>query len=191
MHYIEHKPPEIGDILLCKSNSVFARAISASFRTKSNLEWASGSRPSNHNGIIGFNKDMHMCVFEAVSKGFVATPIIDYLADVDRDKCEIKIARFGITDSEQSEGNRWLQSQLGRKYDYHAYCSLIWRIALRLPPLFMIENPSSFYCSEAVSSFYRNLDHYILPKLCTPLHIESLIERGYLKIIAECVTCNY
>jgi hypothetical protein len=127
-----------------------------------------------------------MCVFESIADGFVATPYYDYLADIDRNKCEIKIGRFGITDEEKSTGNRWLQDQLGRGYDYRAYWSLVWRVALRLPPLALVQDNARFYCSEAVGEFFRELDHIILPKLCTPLHIESLVERGYLAIIAEC-----
>jgi len=187
LKYSEQQTPDIGDIVLVKSFTFFGWAIGTSFRTFSCLDWKSGSRPSNHNGIIGFDKYMQMCVFEAIGRGFTATPIIDYFADVDRGKCEIMIARYGFSGDEKQKIEKWLQEKLGTKYDYMAYWSLVWRVALKLPPITPVQDNARFYCSEAVGEMFREFNHPLLIKLCTPLHIESLISLGYLKIIGECV----
>ena len=186
MRYIEHKRPDIGDILLCKSFTMLGRAIGNSFRSPSPLRWASGPRPSNHNGIIGYDNTLQMCVFEALGKGFVATPIYHYFTDVDRNVCEIKIVRYGLSGSEMLASNHWLQAHVGTPYDYRAYVSLTWRIALRLMPVRLIQDNARFYCSEAVSEMFSHLQHRFLPELCTPFAVEKLVADGYFTIIAEC-----
>jgi len=91
---------KFGDIICVKSFNFIGWAIGNSFHVDSPLKWYIGTesqrkRPSNHNGLIGY-KDNEFVIYEALADGIVITPIQEYIDDVERRKCEIKILRTKI-----------------------------------------------------------------------------------------------
>jgi len=85
---------KFGDIICVKSFNFIGWAIGNSFHVDSPMMWYKGSnsvkkRPSNHNGVLGYDDDGELCVFEALSDGIVKTKISDYLKDVKDGKFDI------------------------------------------------------------------------------------------------------
>ena len=185
----EYKQLEAGDIALVKTNSFMGRLIGKAFRCPSKLPWHGDSTPSGHNGIVGVNSKMELCIFEAVPSGFRARPITDYIADVHNEKCEIIFARFKVplTNLQKSKSQWWLQIHLGTKYDYLSYISHIWRIVLRQVPIVKIQSKSKFWCTEALQKWSQSVGQTVLLgiDMIAPIHIEQAIDSEEMVIVAH------
>ena len=184
---------EAGDILICKSHSLLGWMIGEAFKVDSLLTWDGPSplRPSGHNGIFGYDEHMEPVIFESLMfRGFTATPISDYVKRVSAGDCEIKFARIpiGLTDQQQMQSRVWCLEHLKTPYDLRSYISFLWRIVLRLPPIWSSQDKAHFWCTEAVKNLYTFLDagwEKILPEYAAPIHIEQLINEQKLKLIDE------
>jgi len=186
-----NKKLQAGDIVLVKGFSFFGWLIGTAFRMDSPIKWCSGIRPSSHNGVIGFSKAGEVCVFEAiVQRGFIATPINYYVKKAEAGECEFQIVRLtkGLTPQQFLLANKWLNEQLGTDYDIRSYISHIWRIILRLPPIWNSNNKSHFYCSEAVQKLYAVIGESIFAPITmiAPIHVEQEVAKGTFEVIGEC-----
>jgi hypothetical protein len=186
-----YRIPQQGDIVLVKSFSLLGWLIGRAFRCDSPLAWLSGARPSNHNGVIGFSSYGIPCVYESLFWGFRATPLADYIEKAVAGLCEFKIVRLktGLQPKQLLGANFWLNENLGVRYDFRSYLSHIWRLILRMPPIWNSNNKTRWYCTEAVQTLYAVLGETALADkhLIAPIHIEQAVAAGAFEIIAECV----
>jgi len=181
---------EIGDILICKSFSFLGAGIGLSFRCDSPITWHGEypERPSSHNGVVGINARSELVVYEALLSGVVETPIETYVGAAKQGKCEIKFARLtdGLNFHQKNEINRWCISKLGTKYDFRSYLSHIWRLALRMPPIWNSNRENNFYCTEYVQGAYMRIVIDIMRKtLPAPITVEKRVADKTLMIVAE------
>jgi len=190
---------KFGDIICVKSFSFIGWAIGKSFHVNSPMTWYIGTesqrkRPSNHNGVVGYEQNGELVVFEALGRGIVKTPIQEYLDKVKTKDCELKFVRSKINFDEKviEFGQAWLGKQLGVKYDFLSFVSHIWRNTLNLPGIKVIQRNNRFYCTEFVMRFYQFIkpwtgveSDFFKNKLPTPYTVEKRWKEGILTIVKE------
>jgi hypothetical protein len=195
---------QFGDIVMVKSFSIVGWAIGKSFREESPLKWYCGSadarrRPSNHNGVIGYDNNGALCVFEALGRGVVRTSLDDYAFDVIEGRAELKFARIACVDWNNQmvcNGETWIALRVGTKYDFLSYVSHLWRTLLRLPPIipYGVQSDRRFYCTELVRKFFLHVGMFapadvemdvLANSLPTPFTVEKRIVDGRLAIVEE------
>lgn len=178
-----------GDIVAVQSKGLFGKLHHYAMRRDTLLNWHSDmpSRPSSHNGIFSYDKNMNPVIFEATFGGFVATPIQEYEKLVINGQCELKFLRVlnGLSPQKQMEARAWCMWHLKTKYDFQAYASLIWRLSLRMPAIWNSENKARFWCTEACAKLYQYLKYDIFPEMPCPYMVEKMTIEYILVIIEE------
>lgn len=185
---------EIGDIALVKSKGIFSNIISWSFYKESKLEWKMNRLPHSHDGTVGaYNGNVivngETVIYESLtSVGTVATPIKEYIERIKRKECEIIFARIngGLNNQEKYSLQEYLIENLGKPYDWQSYLSLIWRIFLRMPPIFNTQSKAEFYCTEYMKGGYVAIDRdWIRKVLPAPITVEHRLEQEVIQKIVH------